>query len=421
MEDAVVMIDNFGSPTFENQSFFAVFDGHNGHRCSEFLASELPNVLLRQKDFSMNPCIALINAFQETDSIWLESAKQGKEPLEDGSTAICILVRQHELYVAHAGDSRAILCQDARIISLTDDHKPNNVEEKERIEKGGGFVQNGRIQGVLAVSRAFGDLAFKNKNLLTSYPEVKYWPVTEETEFIVAACDGVWDVISNFKVAEFVRSALINGFEPNEIAKQLVNHCLGMGSTDNISLIVISFLTPEKIQKISNSDIKVGEESDYSKTIPKIGDEESKDKFRKIDERNLKILRSSTPNRLSIQVNGGLRKSSNAMQLLQVGEVMSDGTPSPEVSPRKVSPRLAVEGEVGPDGRKISPRSSPLKMGVESPGTEARRMSRTGHDVAHLRVSKNAEDFRRERVKQQSLLHKKVESSGQKNYSTCKF
>lgn len=121
------------------------------------------------------------------------------------------------------------------------------------------------------MSRAFGDLAFKNKNLLTSYPEVKYWPVTEETEFIVAACDGVWyaltgalvihsltlrDVISNFKVAEFVRSALINGFEPNEIAKQLVNHCLGMGSTDNISLIVISFLTPEKIQKISNSDIK---------------------------------------------------------------------------------------------------------------------------------------------------------------------
>lgn len=92
MEDAVVMIDNFGSPTFENQSFFAVFDGHNGHRCSEFLgisssfalidlllASELPNVLLRQKDFSMNPCIALINAFQETDSIWLESAKQGMQ------------------------------------------------------------------------------------------------------------------------------------------------------------------------------------------------------------------------------------------------------------------------------------------------------------------------------------------------------
>jgi hypothetical protein len=63
-------------------------------------------------------------------------------------------------------------------------------------------------------------------------------------------------VISNFKVAEFVRSALINGIEPNEIAKQLVQHCLGMGSTDNISIIIISFLTPEKIQKISNSDIK---------------------------------------------------------------------------------------------------------------------------------------------------------------------
>lgn len=64
--------------------------------------------------------------------------------MEDGSTAVCILIRQNEMYIAHAGDSRAILCQDARIISLTEDHKPYNIEEKERIEKNGGFVQNGR-------------------------------------------------------------------------------------------------------------------------------------------------------------------------------------------------------------------------------------------------------------------------------------
>jgi serine/threonine protein phosphatase PrpC len=48
------------------------------------------------------------------------------------------------------------------------------------------------VQGMLSVSRAFGDLDFKTKNLITCYPEVKYWPMTEETEFIVAACDGVW-------------------------------------------------------------------------------------------------------------------------------------------------------------------------------------------------------------------------------------
>jgi hypothetical protein len=157
--------------------------------------------------------------------------------------------------------------------------------------------------------------------------------------------------------------------------------------------------------------------------VPKIGDEESKDKFRKIDERNVKILRNSTPNRLAMQPvqTGGLRKSSNNMQLLQVVDGTNSEAPSPEASPRKVSPRLIIEVAEGPgEGRKISPRSSPLK-GVESPGTEARRLSRPAHDVSHLRVSKNAEDFRRERVKQQSLLHKKVESSPQKNYSTCKF
>lgn len=63
-------------------------------------------------------------------------------------------------------------------------------------------------------------------------------------------------MISNFKVADYVRRSLINGEEPTDIAKSLVDHCIGMGSSDNISIIIISFLTPSKIEKISNSDIK---------------------------------------------------------------------------------------------------------------------------------------------------------------------
>jgi hypothetical protein len=167
-----------------------------------------------------------------------------------------------------------------------------------------------------------------------------------------------------------------------------------------------------------------GEESDYAKTAPKVEDEESKDKFRKLDERNVMILRSSTPNRTAqvASSGGGLRKSSHNMNLLHLPEgSMGYETPSPEGSPRKGSPRLALEGVDDGTGRRISPRSSPLKGGLDSPTSDSRRMSRTGQDIPHLRVSKNAEDFRRERVKQQSILHKKVESSSQKNYSTCKF
>jgi hypothetical protein len=48
----------------------------------------------------------------------------------------------------------------------------------------------------------------------------------------------------------------MNGFEPEYVAKTLVDHCLGMGSTDNISIIIISFLNKAKIQKFSNSDLK---------------------------------------------------------------------------------------------------------------------------------------------------------------------
>lgn len=78
MEDAVILMEDYGSPNFSNQYFFAVFDGHNGSKCSEFLASELPKILLRQKDFAANPCIAFVNAFQEADKVWLQNATKEK-------------------------------------------------------------------------------------------------------------------------------------------------------------------------------------------------------------------------------------------------------------------------------------------------------------------------------------------------------
>ena len=69
--------------------------------------------------------------------------------------------REWILLKANAGDSRAIASVRGHPQLLSFDHKPNHFREKERILDGGGFVENNRVNGNLALSRAFGDFSFK--------------------------------------------------------------------------------------------------------------------------------------------------------------------------------------------------------------------------------------------------------------------
>jgi serine/threonine protein phosphatase PrpC len=62
---------------------------------------------------------------------------------------------------ANVGDCRAVLSDKGKAVQLTFDHKPNAPKEKERIEAAGGFVHNGRVNGLLAVSRSIGDVNYK--------------------------------------------------------------------------------------------------------------------------------------------------------------------------------------------------------------------------------------------------------------------
>lgn len=65
------------------------------------------------------------------------------------------------LYVANAGDSRCVLCRGTTTVSLTQDHKPTDPEEESRILAAGGFVTDGRVNGCLNLSRAIGDMNYK--------------------------------------------------------------------------------------------------------------------------------------------------------------------------------------------------------------------------------------------------------------------
>ena len=84
-----------------------------------------------------------------------------------GCTSCVVLITEDTIYCANAGDSRACLAtKKGKVIPLSFDHKPDNQGELKRVQAAGGFVEDGRVKGVIAVSRAIGDWEYKNPKLL---------------------------------------------------------------------------------------------------------------------------------------------------------------------------------------------------------------------------------------------------------------
>jgi protein phosphatase 1B len=128
------------------------------------------------------------------------------------------------------------------------DHKPINEEEKQRIEKAGGRVMIQRINGSLAVSRALGDFEYKQRDdmgdleqLVSPDPEVTCIERHEDDNYMLIACDGIYDVMSNEEIVEFVNHRFEREENEANISNTLIDLCLHKGSKDNMSSIIISF------------------------------------------------------------------------------------------------------------------------------------------------------------------------------------
>jgi protein phosphatase 1L len=131
-------------------SLYGVFDGHGGDRASEFCRQRLPHNVVAQASYRSDLSEALRCGFLETDRQFLVDAAEGE--FEDGTTAIVVAIRNGRYYAANAGDSRAILVKEnGSVVELSHDHKPNNPEERRRVEDAGGFVLMPRGHGVWRV------------------------------------------------------------------------------------------------------------------------------------------------------------------------------------------------------------------------------------------------------------------------------
>ncbi|XP_044475539.1 probable protein phosphatase 2C 10 isoform X4 [Mangifera indica] len=215
---------------------FAIYDGHLGESVPAYLQKHLFSNILKEDEFWADPRRSIFKAYEKTDqAILSHSSELGR----GGSTAVtAILINGQRLWVANVGDSRAVLSDGGQAVQMTTDHEPNT--ERGSIENSGGFVSNmpgdvPRVNGQLAVSRAFGDKSLKSH--LRSDPDIQDITLDVRTDILILASDGLWKVMSNQEAVDIARKIR----DPQKAAKQLTAEALKRDSKDDISCIVIRF------------------------------------------------------------------------------------------------------------------------------------------------------------------------------------
>ncbi|XP_029529798.2 integrin-linked kinase-associated serine/threonine phosphatase 2C isoform X1 [Oncorhynchus nerka] len=273
MQDAHILLSDMKSclstlpTTVSRLAYFAVFDGHGGARASRFAAEHLhhtlalkfPKVETENLDKLVKKC--LLDTFRQTDEDFLKKASSQKPAWKDGSTATCMLVVDDMVYVANLGDSRAVLCRmeqemqggDRKCVTLalSKEHNPTIYEERMRIQRAGGTVRDGRVLGVLEVSRSIGDGQYKRIGVIST-PDLRRCQLTPNDRFIILGCDGLFKVFSAEDAVKYVLNVLQNGsVERKEgqteeeghyeaACQRLANEAVRRGCADNVTVILVS-------------------------------------------------------------------------------------------------------------------------------------------------------------------------------------
>lgn len=177
-----------------------------------------------------------------------------------GCTACSAIITATEIIVGNAGDSRAVLARKIsgeryNAVEMSVDHKPELAEERQRIEKAGGFVEDNRVKGILNLSRSLGDLEYKNDSsialkdqMITAMPEIKREKLTSDAAFLIIACDGIWDCLTSQEAVDLVGESLKKKERVSAVIEDMFDRIIatdvassgGIGC-DNMTCVVIQF------------------------------------------------------------------------------------------------------------------------------------------------------------------------------------
>ncbi|KAK9058700.1 hypothetical protein SSX86_023542 [Deinandra increscens subsp. villosa] len=281
-EDQHIIIDNlskhlgdaykWGLPS----SFYAIFDGHGGPEAASYVKENAMRLFFEDSDLPQAAPAGASGLDDVVDSdLFLKQVEvshykaflQADQALADessvscycGTTALTVLIMGRHVVTANAGDCRAVVCRNGSAMQITQDHTGLAcLQEKERCQRlGGYFDTEGYLNGQLGVTRALGDWYMKKEKLLIAEPDVRRIALTDNDEFMIIACDGIWDVMSNQEAVTLVRCQLRQHNDPQRCAKVLVNQALRLHSTDNLTVIVVCFssqtVTPTTQGQFPNS------------------------------------------------------------------------------------------------------------------------------------------------------------------------
>lgn len=229
-------------------TYLAIYDGHGGRRMVEFLKHALEFHVAQEMQVHDGASLEeqITRAFLITDA-----HAQSIGITTSGATVALLLIRRNhvqktvELVAANVGDARIVLHHQGHIARITTDHTSACPMERARIEKSGGVILRQRVMGVLAVTRSMGDAPLKPYVIATPSIQHHIMPLHEspdpaESAFLIVACDGLWDVMSDEQavriVQEFVREY---PGQHDACVQHLIQTSLDRGSTDNITCLIV--------------------------------------------------------------------------------------------------------------------------------------------------------------------------------------
>eukprot|EP00298_Acanthocystis_sp_HF-20_P029375 c8253_g1_i2.p1 GENE.c8253_g1_i2~~c8253_g1_i2.p1 ORF type:complete len:332 (+),score=164.17 c8253_g1_i2:35-997(+) len=237
-------------------SIFAVFDGHGGSECSDFLGKNLIRYYwkccsealdsVKDKTLSNFLTVVMTNLCSSLEAAFAEQWKRvGRR---DGSCGNIVLIWDSTIVCANVGDSRAMIKNGEEILELSQDHKPDRPDEQKRIESAGAKVVIDRksldarlSDGMIAISRAFGNLPIKNTSrALIATPDVVVTQLTPSMQFLLMASDGIWCRLSNAEAVQLVNNELKKSENCHEAARQLAIAAKAKLTNDDCTVIVVS-------------------------------------------------------------------------------------------------------------------------------------------------------------------------------------
>ena len=187
-----------------------------------------------------------------------------------GTTANIMLIKNGIIYIANVGDSLSVMYKNKKAYNLNREHQTIIKSERERVLKSGAIINGYRINGMLNLTRAIGDLQFKtNKKLkrheqsVIALPEITKIEDTEGIDFIIMGCDGVWDCVKRQLVCDFIDKEIRENPDKklSDILKVIFDKCVSpiwgvVLGTDNMSCIIVQFLHNDK-NEINYENIKI--------------------------------------------------------------------------------------------------------------------------------------------------------------------